>query len=175
MPQAATKAAPTLQPDRSARSGRGSSAKVATPVKSPPLKKRNASIEDIYDAIERVHDCVHEASKESSRQFDGLHRRVDGVADGLGKVGERVAYMEGVQATQSRALGVAPPALDDHDGPVEKGFRTLATMKPWQALVGGIGGLSVFVVGYRIVVSIAPDTWAFLKSLHHILMTVATS
>ncbi len=175
MPQAATKAAPTLQPDRTSRPGRGSSAKVQTPVKSPPLKKRNATVEDLYEAIERVHNCVHEASQESSRQFEGLHKRVDGVADGLGKVGERVAYMEGVQASQSKALGVAPPPPENHDGPVEKGFKTLATLKPWQALAGGIGGLSVFVVGYRIVVSIAPDTWTFLKSLHHILMTVATS
>lgn len=175
MTQAATIAADTLRPARSRRSGSGSSVKGAAPVEISPIRKANPTMADLAVAIDRLHDCVHSASERSDEGFSKLHERVDDVVKDIGEVGRKVAFIEGAQSTQSKALGVPTSPIEGHDGPVEKGFKTLATMKPWQALAGGIAGLSVFVVGYRIVVAIAPDTWVFLKSLHHILMTVATS
>lgn len=175
MTQAATIAADTLRPARSRRSGSGSSAKGAAPVEISPIRKANPTLADLAGAIDRLHECVHTASEKSDAGFTKLHERVDDVVTDIGEVAKKVAYIEGAQSVQAKALGVPTPPPVGQDGPVEKGFRTLATTKPWVAVWGGVGALSATVIGYRILAEIGPIGWAFLKSLHHTLMTVPTS
>jgi hypothetical protein len=133
-------------------------------VQSPPLKKPNASISDLYGAIERVHECVHQYQKENRESFGEIHGRVTEVA-------ERISYVEGMQAGTNRALGVpvpTDPARPD-DPPVKHRtpFGLLSQSKvAILAAVSSVGAVGI----YQVAVKVWPNVWGLLIAIHHAIM-----
>lgn len=123
---------------------------------------------DLMKSVERVHDCVHQASAETRAGFEKVHDRISSVKSEVSSLSNEVSYMKGAQEATRQALGVQ---VEGEPAPK----KTLALLTPAKAVWMGLGTVGAAMIGYRVLAEIGPHVWAFLKALHHILMTAPTA
>jgi hypothetical protein len=121
-----------------------------------------STVEDVLEAVERLHDCVHSVSE----RVDGVVSDVKEIRDNLGRTREDVAHLKGLQVGVSQRLGVQQPAVD---GETPKKPGVIVITKPWKMIAGGLGCASGVVIVYQI---FSPMVIAAAQTFHATIMAM---